>query len=78
MEDTLSPTALVQAYLQQKNLVETLTEQLETAKTARDDFESNIRSQLIQPNDYAPLLIDGNILVQLIDGYLRVSRVTKL
>jgi hypothetical protein len=78
MENTLSPAELVQAYLEKKTLVESLTEQLETARTDRDLFESDIRSQLIQPNDYAPLLIDGNILVQLIDGYLRVSRVTKL
>jgi hypothetical protein len=78
MENTLSPAELIQAYLDKKNLVESLTDQLEDAKTAKDTLEKTIRRQLIEPNEYAPLLIDGNILVQLIGGYLDISRVTKL
>ena len=78
MKNTLSPGELVQAYLEKKALVESLTEQLEAAKTAKGEFEFDIRNQLITPNEYAPLLIDGNILVQLVSGYLEVSRVTKL
>lgn len=78
MENTLSPAELVQAYLDKKNLVESLTDQLEDAKTAKDTLEQTIRRQLIEPNGYAPLLIDGNIVVQLVAGYLDISRVTKL
>jgi hypothetical protein len=78
MENNLSPSELVQAYLKEKNCFESLSQQLTASKERRDSFESQIRQQLIQPNEYAPLLIDGNILVQLIDGYLSVSSVTKL
>lgn len=78
MEKNLSPAELVHAYLESVSLVDSLTEKLDEAKTARNSFEFNVRTQLIQPNEFAPLLIDGNILVQLIDGYIQVSRVTKL
>ena len=78
MENNLSPSELVQAYLQEKDHFESLSQQLAESKERRDSFEAQIRQQLIQPNEYAPLLIDGNILVQLIDGYLSVSSVTKL
>lgn len=76
--NNLSPSELVQAYLQQKDLVDSLTQQLDEAKTFRDEFESKIRRELIEPNEYNPLLIDGNILIQLVGGYLSVSRVTKI
>jgi hypothetical protein len=78
MENTLSPAELVQAYLEKKALVESLTEQLEAAKTATNEFAFGIRNQLIEPNEYAPLLIDGNILVQMLGGSLDICRVTKL
>jgi hypothetical protein len=78
MENTLSPAELVQAYLEKKALVESLTVQLKDAETAKNDFDFQIRNQLIVPNEYATLLIDGNILVQLVGGYLDVSRVTRL
>ena len=78
MENTLSPAQLVQAYLQEKDRFESLSDQLTESKERRDAFENNIRRHLIEPHEYNPLLIDGNILVQLIDGYLSVSSVTKL
>ena len=78
MENTLSPAELVQAYLKEKALVKSLSEQLEASKSALSELDSKIRRELIEPNEYAPLLIDGNILLQLVGGYLDVSRVTKL
>jgi hypothetical protein len=78
MENTLPPAELIQAYLEKRDLVTSLTEQLKDAETAKNEFEFQIRNQLIEPNKYAPLLIDGNILVQIVGGYLNVSRVTKL
>ncbi|WP_434686884.1 hypothetical protein [Pseudanabaena minima] len=78
MENTLTPAELIHSYLEAKTLVSSLSAQLEQAKAERDDLEFNIRTQLIQPNEYAPLLIDGNILVQMWEGNVHISRVTKL
>ncbi|WP_055076871.1 hypothetical protein [Pseudanabaena sp. 'Roaring Creek'] len=78
MENNLSPAELVQAYLQEKHRFESLSDQLTESKERRDAFEHDIRRHLIEPHEYNPLLIEGNILVQLIDGYLSVSSVTKL